>query len=360
MKKVLVVCPFPENLVPGQRLKYEQYFRFFREAGYFIEVRPFISPELYAVLYQPGRYWLKFIGVLRGYLNRILLIPRLRDYAGLYVFLYVTPFGSPLFELLYRIMSKRMIYDIDDLVFLGRSSHANSFARLIRGRSKYHYLMRAADHVVTCTPYLDSYVRRFNNHTTDISSTIRTDDYLPANPYSNARTPVLGWSGSHSTASYLSLLGPALRSLSRRRSFKLLVIGAPDFRMEGIDVEAIAWNEASEVADLQRIDIGLYPLPFDEWVLGKSGLKALQYMALGIPTVATNVGTISRIIKDRLSGFLVISDTEWEETLLKLIDDPELRRTVGSAARADVEAHFSVAANRHTYLRIFEDVFGAP
>ncbi len=92
------------------------------------------------------------------------------------------------------------------------------------------------------------------------------------------------------------------------------------------------WSSASEVTDLQRIDIGLYPLPDEEWVLGKSGLKALQYMALGIPTVATAVGANFRVIEDGVSGFLVRSDSEWIDALSRLIDDPELRLRIGQNA----------------------------
>lgn len=361
MKRILVVCPFPENLVPGQRLKYEQYFHYFRASGYEIDVRPFFSPSLYKVLYLRGHVVQKALGVLRGYWDRLLLLARLRAYDGVYVFLYVTPLGSSLFERIYRLLARRLVYDIDDLVFLGHSSPANRAASVLRGRGKYHFLMAAADHVITCTPYLDAYVRRFNTETTDISSTIRTDDYVPSNAYSNGSTPVLGWSGSHTTASYLRLITGALRRLRARRKFHLLAIGVPrDFTLEGLAVEALPWNMPTEVRDLQRIDIGLYPLPDEEWVLGKSGLKALQYMALGIPTVATDIGTNPRVIEDGRSGFLVRSEDEWVDVLERLIADPELRRRTGAEARRRVERLFSVEANKDRYLGIFHRVYGRP
>ena len=72
----------------------------------------------------------------------------------------------------------------------------------------------------------------------------------------------------------------------------------------------------SEVQDLQEIDIGLYPLPDEEWVLGKSGLRALQYMGLGIPIVTTKIGANSRIIQDGENGFLVSDQKEWKDRLL--------------------------------------------
>jgi glycosyltransferase involved in cell wall biosynthesis len=153
-------------------------------------------------------------------------------------------------------------------------------------------------------------------------------------------------------------LDGVLREISRERRVRLLVIGSAEFSIPGVDVEAIPWREPSEVADLQRIDIGLYPLPEDEWVLGKSGLKALQYMALGIPAVATAIGANHRVVLDGVTGFLVRTPEEWKRRILELIDDPSLRRRLGEAARRHVEKTYSVRANRDTYLGILKRVVG--
>lgn len=356
-KHILVICPHPENEAPAQRLKYEQYFEHFRRNGYRISVSPFFEPSFYKILYLPGHYTQKITGTLWGYAKRALQIFRLPFYDGIYVSLYVTPLGSSFFEWLYRLFSRRMIYDIDDLVFMGKTSKNNSLIAPLRRPGKYFYLMKAADHVITCTPYLDSLVRKYNAETTDISSTINTEKYLPIENYSNDHKLILGWSGSHSTVPYLRLLEPVLRALREQYDFKLLVIGTSDFDIEGIDVEAIPWNESTEVRDLRRIDIGLYPLPDEEWVLGKSGLKALQYMALGIPTVATAVGANFRVLEDGVSGFLVNSDGEWRARLGELLNDPDLRRRIGQKGRARVNRHYSVRANEPVYLGIFEKVF---
>ena len=98
-------------------------------------------------------------------------------------------------------------------------------------------------------------------------------------------------------------------------------------------------------------------MPDEEWVLGKSGLKALQYMALGIPTVATRIGANSRIIQDGENGFLVSDQDEWKERLLSLASDPELRRRVGGEASRTVAERFSVRVNRETYLGVLNTVF---
>jgi glycosyltransferase involved in cell wall biosynthesis len=113
-----------------------------------------------------------------------------------------------------------------------------------------------------------------------------------------------------------------------------------------------------ELLTLQRIDIGLYPLPDDDWVQGKSGLKALQYMGLGIPVVASAVGCNDRVVSHGHTGYLVHSEAEWLAALEQLIADPQLRRRQGHEGRRVVEAQFSVQANRDHYHMIFEQVYG--
>jgi glycosyltransferase involved in cell wall biosynthesis len=356
-KKILVICPYPENEVPGQRLKYEQYFDHFRKNGYEISVSPFMSHKAYESIYKPKKYTIKIYWVFIGYLKRFFQIFYLPFYDGIYVFLYVTPFGSSLFERIFRIFSRKIIYDIDDLVYKGRTSKFNAIAAYFRSPEKYFYQMKAADHVITCTPHLDQVVRKYNINTTDISSTINTEKYFPNNRYSNDRKIVIGWSGSHSTEPYLQLLIPLLQKLNKKIKFTLLIIGTGDFKAEGLTVESIPWREKSEVSDLQRIDIGLYPLPSEEWVLGKSGLKALQYMALGIPTIATAIGANFRVIEDKVSGYLVKTDAEWLIHLETLLLNPEQRKIIGNNARKRVEKYYSVKANQSIYLDIFKLVY---
>ena len=142
--------------------------------------------------------------------------------------------------------------------------------------------------------------------------------------------------------------------IAKEKDIKLKVIGDGNFTMEGIEVEANFWERNTEVEELSKIDIGLYPLPNEDWVLGKSGLKALQYMALGIPTIATDIGANKRIIKNGENAFLVNSPEEWKKCILTLIENEELRKSIGVKARKNVEDHFSIKANEASYLNILQ------
>jgi glycosyltransferase involved in cell wall biosynthesis len=356
-KRILVLCPHPKDRVPGQRLKYEQYFSHWEQNGYTVTISPFITNSFQDIIYKKGFFLKKVWWTIYGYFRRLRDLGRIRRFDIVYVFLWVTPFGPPFFEWMVRKLSKKMIYDIDDLVY---TKYEKGILRMLKGKEKPVFLMKHADHVITCTPYLTAFVNKYNQHTTDISSTINSETYIPVNPYSNDKKLTLGWSGSHSTSKYLLLLKDVLLELYKEKKFRLLVMGDPSFTIEGLEVEAIAWSEEKEIPTLQQIDIGLYPLPDEEWVLGKSGLKALQYMTLGIPTIATAVGANFRVIENGVSGFLVTSPEEWKEKLLLLMDNPDLRKQVGKKARERVEAHYSILANQPVYLSILDNLTGRP
>lgn len=356
-KKILFMVPYPFDKAPSQRLKFEQYYSYFEENGFVISHRAFISEAFWEVIYKKGFWFSKFRFTVSGYLKRISDLFRIRQYDVVYIHLWATPFGFPVYEWLVCLLARRVIYDIDDLVYLADSkSHVNKLVSGLKGRNKPIFLMKKADHVITCTPYLDNFVRKYNQRTTDISSTINTNTNRPKKEYDfREPLPVLGWSGSHSTSKYLHLLEPVFRQLKNEGiHFKLLVMGDAEFTIDGIEVEALPWKEAYETAVIRRFDIGLYPLPDEQWVYGKSGLKALQYMAAGVPTIATAIGANFRIMKEGHTGFLARSAEDWIRIIKALLASQSLREQMGTAAAAFVQQHFSVAANKDTYLSILQ------
>ncbi len=358
-RKILIICPYPEGVAPSQRLKFEQYYSYFRENGFDVTVSPFISTSFWKIVYKKGNYLKKIGYTLAGYARRISDVFRLRKYHVVYIHLWVTPLGPPFFEWLYYKLGKRIVYDIDDLVYLpGVRSDVNPIISGLKGKTKPLFLMRNAHHVITCTPYLDEVARKYNSSTTDISSTINTDTYQPKTDYSIKDQLILGWSGSVSTIKHFRTLEPVLKKLKDRgHYFRLLVMGDETFRMEDIETEALSWKESYEVDVIKRFDIGLYPLPDEPWVYGKSGLKALQYMAVGVPVIATAIGTNFRIIENEVNGYLASNEDEWLHYLEKLMADRELRKHIGMEGRRIVEEKFSVNANKETYLSIINKLF---
>lgn len=363
MNTILFLTPYPINKAPSQRLKFEQYYEEIKLHSFNIDTNSFISEQLWDVLYKKGAFLKKFVLTFLAYLNRWSILFSINKYDLIYIHLWGTPFGLPIFEWCLRKLSKRLIYDIDDLVFLGESSSVNSKLSWIKGARKIHYLMKHADHIITCTPTLDAYVKNFNSNTTDISSTVDTKKRYVFNEsrFERKEKIIIGWSGSHSTSKYLYLLLDVLKKLAQEFDFTLMVMGDKSFKLDGVHVEGIDWNENHEMEILNQFDIGLYPLPDEPWIYGKSGLKAIQYQALGIPVVASNLGANTRVIKNNETGFLVQWDSneEWYKRIKQLITDAEFRKEMGFAGRKHVVDNFSVSSTKQTYLDVLNKVLSS-
>lgn len=361
-KRILVLCPFPEGVAAGQRLKYEQYFEDWRAAGYEITISPFMSRALWDVVYQKGHLFAKIRGVAAGTVRRWRDLFRVPAYDLVYVFMWVTPAGTTLAERAVRRLARRVIFDVEDNVLVEQkidpADNPNPLMRFIRGRGKTRFLIRTADHVITSSPFLNDFCLAINakRACTYISSSVDTDRFQPATTYTNDRPVVVGWTGTYSSKMYLDLLRPVFQRLAERIPFKLKVIGNFDYELSGVDLEVVRWTAEREVADLQTFDIGVYPLPIDDWVLGKSGLKAIQYMAFALPCVATEVGTTPLLIRDGENGRLVKTEDEWVDALAELIADPDLRRRLGTAARADAVAKYSLHAIADQYRAVLAAV----
>ena len=357
-KSILIVRPFPQNLAAGQRFKYEQYFNHWREEGYEITVSPFMDKAMWNVVYSEGRYLDKIYGTIRGYFYRILSLSKISKFDIIYVFMWVTPFGTTFFERIFRILSKKLIYDIEDNVMTTSSSSINRVISILKNPNKNKFLMKEANYVITSSPTLNKYCLSVNNKKKCryISSSINIEKFIPVNFYSNNKKVTIGWTGTFSSKKYLVLLRGVLIELRSKCDFKLLVIGNFEYKFPEIDLEVIEWNSESEVKDMQKIDIGIYPLSDDSWVHGKSGLKAIQYMAFGLPTVASNIGTTSKIIQHMKNGWLVNDNTEWIKALETLIKNQELRKTLGQEARKTVVERYSTDVIKMEYLSIIRDL----
>jgi glycosyltransferase involved in cell wall biosynthesis len=359
-KKILVVCPFPQGVAAGQRLKYEQYLDHWRENGYEVVVSSFMDESMWGVIYTRGNYVRKILGALRGYFRRSLDIFRISRFDVVYIFMWVTPIGTSLFEKLFRSLSKLLIYDIEDNVLMEKGNDLNPLAKILKSPGKTEFLIKYADHVITSSPFLNDYCLGINKNraSTYISSSVDTTLFVPANLYNNKKKVTIGWTGTFSSKVYLDALRNVFLELNKRVDFKLRVIGNFQYEFSGVDLEVIQWTKEREVEDLQGIDIGVYPLFQDEWVLGKSGLKAIQYMAFGLPTVATDVGTTPRIIRHMETGWLVKTDAEWIDALETLIKNPNLRRKIGDAARTSVLENYSINVIKSSYLSILNILTG--
>jgi glycosyltransferase involved in cell wall biosynthesis len=353
--RLLAIVPSICDTNPSQRFRMEQWAPLLAERGVEVVFRPFESKELHAVLYRQGRTAEKLRHVARALGRRFREVREARDYDAVYILREAALLGPPVFERLVARSGVPFIFDFDDAVFVPYVSPSNGYLSYLKFPGKTRSICRMAAHVMAGNPYLAEYARAVNPRVTIVPTTIDTDKYT-VEPKRANDPPVIGWSGSYSTAQHLDTLRGALQKLARRERFRLRVIGAPGFKIDGMDVEAMEWRPETEVEDLRAIDVGVMPLPDDQWSRGKCGLKALQYMALGTPTVCSPVGVNSEIIRHGENGMLASTDDEWVERLTLLLRSRELRERLGRASRATVEERYSARVQAPRVHEIIKSV----
>jgi glycosyltransferase involved in cell wall biosynthesis len=241
------------------------------------------------------------------------------------------------------------VYDFDDAFYLKYGS--GKLAPLLG--NKFDQMMRKAVAVTAGSRVLAEYATRHNARTHLLPTVVDTDRYLPAH-----RAPdglfTIGWVGSPSTAEYLAQLVAPLSHIGREGPVRLVIIGAPAPAVPGVEVIALPWSEADEVRLINTFDVGIMPLTDNPWARGKCAFKLIQYMACGVPGIASPVGANNDVLTPEC-GILASSAVEWANAFRTLRDQPALRRAMGEASRARVEEHYSL---RRT-APVFEGVIRA-
>jgi len=225
--------------------------------------------------------------------------------------------------------------------------HANPLVRNLLGR-KIDAVMRHAAVVVAGNEYLAAHARGCGARRVELLPTV-----VDLERYTVKRGDGpgfrLGWIGTPITAPNLRMLQTALENIRDRATVRLVLIGAgPDDPLPGIEKEILPWTEAGEVESIQSLQAGVMPLPDEPFERGKCGYKLIQYMACGLPVIASPVGVNTRIVEQGKTGYLASSAHEWSEAILALAGDAGLRDRLGDAGRFKIEQEYSlqVAAPR--------------
>lgn len=349
------------NRAPNQRFRFEQYMTFLQENGFECVLSPLIAtPEEDKTFYKQGNYIKKILLGLRLALRRLTDVLRANEYDVIVIAREAFITGSTFFE---RALSKRkgkVIFDFDDSIWLNVISNNNRLFASLKDGSKTARIIKISDKVFAGNEFLANYAKKFNNNVVIIPTTIDTDVYQPAYDRDKKKLTI-GWSGSTSTIEHFQFAIPALRILKEKYkdSITIKVIGDSSFVDPSLNINGIPWRSETELDDLREIDIGIMPLPDNEWTWGKCGLKGLQYMALEIPTVMSPVGVNLDIIQQGVNGYLANSTDEWVEKISDLIEHPDLRVQMGKEGRKTVVKKYSVKCTQEIYLRHLEDVLTA-
>ena len=353
-KKVLFLAPYPHGQAPSQRFRFEQYFDLLKNNNFDIEFRSFLNAKTWNVLYTESSFFAKTIGILGSLWRRLVLLFSMRKYDYVFIHREAAMIGPPIFEwIIAKVLRKKYIYDFDDAIWLPNYSDTNARFHRLKAYWKVKKIIKWADKVTVGNNYLKEFALKFNQNIKVIPTTIDLENSHSIETIQSEQKVNIGWTGTHTTMAYLDDLIHVIQKLENLYNFNFIVISneAPKFKLKSL--QFIKWNKSSEIEDLASIHIGLMPLPDETWAKGKCGFKALQYMALNIPTIASPVGVNSSIIKDGENGFLCDSHEEWFAKISLLLSNIKIREEIGKKGKETIINNYAVAAIGTDYINLF-------
>lgn len=356
----ILFVPCCTKRVAATRVRIYQYLPFVEKRGMSYRIFPIVSDAttrrmLASPTFKgPGKL-VYYIQVLAEKLIRFVGVLFL---AGRYdvVFFQRTSFPFGLEKLIKKV-NPNIIFDFDDSIFMADpDSRELGWLGRLKDRvkaSEVAGMVSSSKLVVAGNDFLKEYADRYSRNAVVSTETIDTERYC-VGPRRSSGPACIGWIGSPSTSAYLEMLLPVWRLLVAKYDLQIRLIGAGDFRREGLEIINTPWDFDTEIPELHKFDIGVMPQPASDWTEGKFGSKMLQYMAVGVPAVISYSRANAEVMEDGVNGFLARSQEEWVERLSRLIEDPGLRERVGLAGRKTVESRFSLQARGPEFVAMLE------
>jgi glycosyltransferase involved in cell wall biosynthesis len=284
---------------------------------------------------------LNVYGLLRSGLGRLAKLWNQNEYDVVILYCELFPFLMGWMER--ALIQVPYIYDFDDAFYLKYQSGRLGLARTLIG-NKFENLIRGATAVTAGNNVLCQYAGQYNNNIKYLPTVVDTLRYLPQPTKRGAGVFTIGWIGSPSTSKYLSDLIVPLSSVGMNTPIRFVVIGGNAPIIPFVEVVEIAWNEQTEIDLINSFDVGVMPLPDNDWARGKCAFKLIQYMACAVPVIASPVGANIDLISSN-NGLLASTSQEWIAAIYYYINNKEKRFKIGNAGRERIKKNYSLKEN---------------
>jgi len=348
--KILLLSRY-DRLGASSRLRSYQYLEQMRERGHKIDVAPLLSNYYLQRIYAGKRAPLAATAM--AYVRRIVRMFRSASYDLIWIEYEALPWIPLFLESFLTKSGTPYVVDYDDAVFHRYDQHFSKTVRLLLGR-KIDGVMRGSKLVIAGNEYIAQRAREAGApHVEIVPTAVDLTRFSRSNPPRRS-TFTIGWIGTPKTEHYLYTIREALRDVCQGGSSRLTTIGSSAIEMNGVPVETRPWQETTEAEELQRIDVGIMPIPDSPWEHGKSGYKLLQYMATARPVIASPVGVNRQIVQHGINGYLASSQEEWKRAFYSLRDDVARRSQMGNAGRQLVEQSYSTSVIAPRLISLLE------
>jgi len=345
------------RLGASSRLRFLQFLPELEREGLHCTVQAFIDDDMLLTKYRTGAY--RIGQLLRAYWERLRQLMRRRQFDLLWIEKEALPWMPAWLE---RRLVRGVPYvlDFDDAIFHNYDLHAQRLIRTVWGR-RIDRLMAGAKLVVAGNRYLAQRAVDAGAPWVEVLPTVidieRYGAPVRASPIHTV--PRIVWIGSPGTVRYLAALAWPLAALAQRFDFVLRVVGGK-LEMPGVKIECVDWSEETEVASIAGCEVGIMPLTDTPWERGKCGYKLIQYMACGLPVVASPVGVNREIVRDGENGFLAREPGDWVDCLERLLADSGLRQSMGRAGRQRVELEYCVQQAAPRWVTLLQKAAVSP
>lgn len=268
------------------------------------------------------------------------------------IFVQKVLFPEAMIRLL-RCKATRLVYDWDDALYANPPGACDNESKHRSRKAKLDLMLAVSDTVICGNDVLKNYASRFCDDIRLIPTVVgykspRICEEMPS------KIITIGWIGSSENLTYLKNLEGVFASLYEKYGAMIelkVVCDSPLFYKSSLVVVNKRWALVEEEEDIRSFDIGVMPLDDSEWARGKCAFKLLQYMALGVPAVASPVGANNQVIENGNNGFLAACEDEWFYALTRLIENKSLRHRIASAALVTIEERYSFNVNREKFMQ---------
>jgi glycosyltransferase involved in cell wall biosynthesis len=349
--KVLLLAKYGARAA-STRHRFLQYFPALKEAGIDVTMSVLLDDQYLEQKLDAAR--VSVWSVAQGFARRVRDLIDAGAFDVIVVHCEIFPYLPAWVERLLGWRNIPYIVDFDDAIFHNYDQHRSRLVRHLLGH-KFARALAGSALVIAGNEYLASYARQWNDRVETLPTVVDMERYRPQRRERATDSFTIGWMGSPSTAPYLSEIEMALRRFFSSHAGRLVLVGSGAVPLSGLPLEVHRWSEAKELEELIDFDVGIMPLPDTPWTRGKCGFKLVQYMAVGLPVVASPVGVNSTIVEHGVEGYLASSSADWLKAFVTLAEDRSLGRAMGDTGRVKIERQYSLQATAPRLVALLKE-----
>lgn len=356
MKKILALTRYGK-IGPSSRYRFYQYFPYLEKNGFKIDFQPFFKDNYTQKILLKSKNIFS-INPFFSYWNRFIKSFYFKHYDLIWIEKELFPWIPSLIENLFLKTNIPIVIDFDDAVYHRYDQHSNFIIRKFLS-NKIKFILKSSSLIIAGNEYIASYARKSNVKNVEIiPTTINTEKSIIKINHLNKNKFIVGWIGSSSTSSHINEISQVIINLCKENDALFSAVGVDEKKLNNFPVKIIKWKEDDELKEISKFDVGIMPLPNNPWERGKCGLKLLQYMAAGLPVVASPVGINNEIINHGKNGFLAHSEKDWIKYLKRLKNSPILRKKMGEESLKIVKKNYSLDLHSNKLIKIFNMLCG--